>query len=252
MGQHDLTGSAGRRSSMIFQEPMSALNPVMRVGPQIAEGPQVHLGFSRAKAAERASTYAPGRDPRPGAPVPRLPARVLRRHAAAGDDRDRAVLRPGGHPLRRADHRARRHDPGPDPAAAGPAVPGVGREPGVRHPRPAVVAQICRTWRSCTAGSSWRAATSATCCSTPGTLHARAGQVGADFEYVRESLAADPRVPAEPDHPGRRVPVPPALLVRRGGLQGAPTPLRRCLAAGATACLHYERCRSGGRRSGQS
>jgi oligopeptide/dipeptide ABC transporter ATP-binding protein len=44
----------GRRVSMIFQEPMSALNPVMRVGPQIAEGPVVHLGYSRARAAERA------------------------------------------------------------------------------------------------------------------------------------------------------------------------------------------------------
>ena len=40
--------------AMIFQEPMSALNPVMRVGEQIAEGPQVHLGLSRARAAERA------------------------------------------------------------------------------------------------------------------------------------------------------------------------------------------------------
>jgi peptide/nickel transport system ATP-binding protein/oligopeptide transport system ATP-binding protein len=39
---------------MIFQEPMSALNPVMRVGSQIAEGPQVHLGMSRAQARERA------------------------------------------------------------------------------------------------------------------------------------------------------------------------------------------------------
>jgi oligopeptide/dipeptide ABC transporter ATP-binding protein len=44
----------GPKLAMIFQEPMSALNPVMRVGRQIAEGPQVHLGLSRAKAAERA------------------------------------------------------------------------------------------------------------------------------------------------------------------------------------------------------
>jgi oligopeptide/dipeptide ABC transporter ATP-binding protein len=44
----------GPKLAMIFQEPMSALNPVMRVGWQIAEGPQVHLGLSRAKAAERA------------------------------------------------------------------------------------------------------------------------------------------------------------------------------------------------------
>jgi oligopeptide/dipeptide ABC transporter ATP-binding protein len=44
----------GPKLAMIFQEPMSALNPVMRVGWQIAEGPQVHLGYSRSKAAERA------------------------------------------------------------------------------------------------------------------------------------------------------------------------------------------------------
>jgi oligopeptide/dipeptide ABC transporter ATP-binding protein len=44
----------GTKLAMIFQEPMSALNPVMRVGHQIAEGPQVHLGMNRAQSAERA------------------------------------------------------------------------------------------------------------------------------------------------------------------------------------------------------
>ena len=52
--QSDLNRIRGLKMSMIFQEPMSALNPVMRVGTQIAEGPLVHLGVGRAKAAERA------------------------------------------------------------------------------------------------------------------------------------------------------------------------------------------------------
>src|SRR5215467_6348583 len=39
MGQRDLNRIRGPKISMIFQEPMSALNPVVRVGPQIAEGP---------------------------------------------------------------------------------------------------------------------------------------------------------------------------------------------------------------------
>ena len=54
LNQASLSRMRGPKISMIFQEPMSALNPVMRVGWQIAEGPQVHLGYNRSRAAERA------------------------------------------------------------------------------------------------------------------------------------------------------------------------------------------------------
>ncbi|MDX6560388.1 MAG: peptide/nickel transport system ATP-binding protein [Gaiellales bacterium] len=44
----------GDHIGMVFQEPMTALNPVMRVGEQIAEGPRVRLGRSASVARERA------------------------------------------------------------------------------------------------------------------------------------------------------------------------------------------------------
>jgi len=40
--------------SMIFQEPMTSLNPVLTVGKQIEESIMLHLGYSKAKARERA------------------------------------------------------------------------------------------------------------------------------------------------------------------------------------------------------
>jgi oligopeptide/dipeptide ABC transporter ATP-binding protein len=43
----------GREISMIFQEPMTSLNPVFRVGDQVAEVFEVHQGMPRREALER-------------------------------------------------------------------------------------------------------------------------------------------------------------------------------------------------------
>ncbi len=44
----------GDRIAMVFQEPMTALNPVFPIGDQVAEVFQVHRGLSRAQARELA------------------------------------------------------------------------------------------------------------------------------------------------------------------------------------------------------
>ncbi len=49
-----MRGIRGNRVSMIFQEPMTSLNPVFTVGDQIAEAVRLHQGASKREARERA------------------------------------------------------------------------------------------------------------------------------------------------------------------------------------------------------
>jgi len=44
----------GNQISMIFQEPMTSLNPTQKVGAQIAEAARLHQGLSRTQAKARA------------------------------------------------------------------------------------------------------------------------------------------------------------------------------------------------------
>lgn len=62
LGSRELVGASetelrtvrGNSMSMIFQDPMSSLNPVMRIGDQIAEAVRAHESTTRAQAADRA------------------------------------------------------------------------------------------------------------------------------------------------------------------------------------------------------
>jgi oligopeptide/dipeptide ABC transporter ATP-binding protein len=53
-GAADLSQVRGKEVSIVFQEPFTSLNPVLKVGDQIAETLMVHQGLSRAQAAEAA------------------------------------------------------------------------------------------------------------------------------------------------------------------------------------------------------
>ncbi|MBK6965672.1 MAG: ABC transporter ATP-binding protein [Bacteroidales bacterium] len=52
MGESEMRKLRGGRIAMVFQEPMTSLNPVMKCGRQITESISLHLGFNRKKAKE--------------------------------------------------------------------------------------------------------------------------------------------------------------------------------------------------------
>ena len=53
MKERDVRRMRGHRMSMIFQDPMTSLNPVLTVGHQLDEALRLHLGLSRSSARAR-------------------------------------------------------------------------------------------------------------------------------------------------------------------------------------------------------
>jgi oligopeptide/dipeptide ABC transporter ATP-binding protein len=54
MKARDLRDVLARDVAMVFQDPMTSLNPVMRIGRQVSESMVRHLGYSRGDARQRA------------------------------------------------------------------------------------------------------------------------------------------------------------------------------------------------------
>ncbi|WP_019121876.1 ABC transporter ATP-binding protein [Brevibacillus massiliensis] len=54
VSEKEMRSIRGNEIAMIFQEPMTSLNPAFRIGAQICEAIQLHLGIGRSQARQRA------------------------------------------------------------------------------------------------------------------------------------------------------------------------------------------------------
>ncbi len=83
----ELRGIRGARIAMVYQDPMSSLNPVMTVGRQLMEVPLLHGETSRARARDRAlAMLEEVRMPDPVAAFERYP------HQLSGGQQQRVVI----------------------------------------------------------------------------------------------------------------------------------------------------------------
>ncbi len=107
----------GNKISMIFQEPMSSLNPVFSVGNQICEGIRLHQGQSKEEARQVAIAILPRHCiTNPDRPVPDSPDQPPARTPPPSH----TAMPPASRPRRHAPGRDDRHGPGlPTRAGAG-------------------------------------------------------------------------------------------------------------------------------------
>jgi peptide/nickel transport system ATP-binding protein len=86
-GSDVLTGLRGRKIAMIFQEPMTALNPVMTCGEQVVEMLQHHLNLSvHAARKEALRLFEEVRIPHPEQALDKFP------HEMSGGQRQRVMI----------------------------------------------------------------------------------------------------------------------------------------------------------------
>jgi len=105
----------GNEVSVIFQEPMTSLNPVFTIGRQIGEVFRVHQGMDKSGCRRSGADACRGEDPEPGARGEAVSVSAFGRYAPACHDRDGATrCQTEASDRGRADDGARRDDPGAD------------------------------------------------------------------------------------------------------------------------------------------
>ena len=185
---------------MVFQDPMTSLDPVYRVGDQIVEQIRAHdRKISKAQALDRAVELMERVGiPRAAERAALLPARVLRRHAPARDDRDGAVVLAQAADRRRADDRARRDDPGADPRRAARAARRDRRRGHPRHPRPRRRRRHRRPGRRHVRRPRRRAGDARRASSTTRSTRTRGGCSGSITRIDRDRAQRLPAIPGMP------------------------------------------------------